>query len=150
MLFSAALLFMPPFSVAFGVIYLLCGLSDVADGIVARQTHTESELGAKLDSAADMLFLTAGAVKILPNVHLAAWIWVWAAVIAAIKITGMLLRLIQGRTVMPPHSFSNKLTGLLLFIFPMTVLLANSCFFAATVCAVASLGAVQDIRRRTV
>lgn len=149
-LFSAALLFLPPFSTAFGVIYLLCGLSDAADGITARQTHSESETGAKLDSAADMLFLAVSAVKILPAVHLTAWIWVWAAVIALIKIAGMLLRLICGCAVMPPHSVSNKLTGLLLFVFPMTVPLVNSCFSAAVVCTVASVAAVQDIRRRMV
>ena len=35
-------------------VYTLCGITDVLDGFVARKLHTESELGSKLDSVADL------------------------------------------------------------------------------------------------
>lgn len=41
----------------FTLIYLACGLSDVLDGYIARKTKSESTLGAKLDSIADLGFL---------------------------------------------------------------------------------------------
>lgn len=40
---------------------LLCLLSDIADGLIARTLHLTSELGARLDSSADQL-TTAAAV----------------------------------------------------------------------------------------
>ena len=55
-LFSLAMILFPPSSVPFAVLYLLCGATDVLDGFVARKLHTESENGAMLDSAADLLF----------------------------------------------------------------------------------------------
>ena len=66
MLFSLALLVLPSRSLPFVVLYLLCGLTDVLDGFIARKLHTESEKGAMLDSIADLLFAVVYAVKILP------------------------------------------------------------------------------------
>ncbi len=142
---SIALLFLSPLSIAFGILYLLCGLSDMADGFVARTTHTESETGAKLDSAADLIFVTISAVKLLPLVRLDAWLWIWTAAIALIKIAAMVLRFVRVHTFALPHSIANKLTGVLLFLLPLTLPLTDIRYPAALVCAVATFAAVQDI-----
>lgn len=139
---SIALLFLPTLSVTFGVLYLLGGISDMADGFVARKTHTESETGAKLDSAADLIFVTVCAVKLLPLVRLDTWLWIWVAAIALIKITAMVLRFTRVHTFMPPHSIANKLTGVLLLLLPLTLPLVDVRYPATLVCIVA---AVQDI-----
>lgn len=144
-LLSLALLFLPTLSVAFGVLYLLGGVSDMTDGFVARKTHTESETGAKLDSAADLLFITACAVKLLPLVRLNTWLWIWVAVIALIKIAAMVLRFTRVHTFMPSHSIANKLTGVLLFLLPLMLPLVDVRYPAALICAVATVAAVQDI-----
>ena len=47
---SIAILFCPVFSMAFYSLYITAGVSDIADGGVARRTNTASELGAKLDT----------------------------------------------------------------------------------------------------
>ena len=142
--FSIALLFLPTLSVAFGILYLLGGISDMADGFVARKTHTESETGAKLDSAADLILVAVCAVKLLPLVRLDTWLWIWVAAIALIKIAAMVLRFIRVHTFMPPHSIVNKLTGVLLFLLPLTLPLMDIRYPAALVCAVATFAAVQD------
>ena len=142
---SIALLFLPTPSGAFGVLYLLGGVSDMADGFVARKTHTESETGAKLDSAADLLFVTVSAVKLLPLVRLNMWLWIWVAAIALIKIAAMVLRFVRTHTFAPPHSIANKLTGVLLFLLPLTLPLVDIHYPAALVCAVATFAAMQDI-----
>lgn len=144
-LLSAVLFFLSPSAVPFGLIYLLCGFSDMADGLIARKTHTESKAGAKLDSCADILFLIIVAVKILPIIRLDIWIWMWIAVIAIIKIAGMILRFIGKHSFAPPHSVLNKLTGLLLFVLPLTVTVVDVGYSATAVCAVATLTAVWDI-----
>ena len=142
---SLALLFLPTLSVAFGVLYLLGGVSDMADGFVARKTHTESETGAKLDSAADLVFVAVSAVKLLPLVRLDTWLWIWVAAIALVKIAAMVLRFARVHTFMPPHSIANKLTGVLLFLLPLTLPLVDIHYPAALVCAVATFAAIQDI-----
>ena len=53
------LLFPRPLSAEFYGIYTLAGLSDMADGAVARRTGTQSEAGARLDSGADLMLLCA-------------------------------------------------------------------------------------------
>ncbi len=47
---SIAILFCPVFSMAFYSLYITAGVSDMADGWVARQTNTASKFGAKLDT----------------------------------------------------------------------------------------------------
>lgn len=80
------LLFTAPFSVAFYGFYIYCGLSDMADGAVARKTHTESRTGAYLDSVADLIFVAVCLVRLLPVLAVLRWLWVWMAVIVLIKI----------------------------------------------------------------
>lgn len=144
-LLSVVLLFIPPLSVSFFVIYLLCGLSDMADGFTARKMHNESETGAKLDSIADIVFFAVCAVKLLPLVRLDAYIWVWTAVIAVIKIAGILMRFARYRKFSVPHSIANKLTGALLFILPLTISFVKVRYSAAVVCIAASYAAVRDV-----
>ena len=46
---SVALLFCPVFSPVFLVLYIVTGVSDMIDGLVARKTGTVSEFGSRLD-----------------------------------------------------------------------------------------------------
>ena len=59
------LLFCPVFSPAFYVFYIAAGLSDMLDGFAARRTNTVSELGARLDTMADLLFVVMCLIKLL-------------------------------------------------------------------------------------
>ena len=63
---TVCLLLMEPLSALFLVIYTFTGLSDVLDGAIARKYGTTSELGAKLDSIADLLFYTLILIRIFP------------------------------------------------------------------------------------
>ena len=54
---AACLPFCDPAGAAFWVIYGLCGVSDMADGYLARSMHAESRTGAVLDSVADICFV---------------------------------------------------------------------------------------------
>ena len=147
MLFSLLLLAFPPFSASFAVFYLLCGVTDVLDGFAARKLHTESERGAMLDSAADLLFAVVYAIKILPLLSVPLWIWIWTAVIAAAKLTGIVISCRKNHTLSIRHSFGNKLTGLLLFLLPLSVRIADVKYGAALVCITAAAAAVREIMK---
>lgn len=60
------LIFLQPMSAVFLVVYAFSGFSDVVDGYLARKLKAESELGSKLDSAADLLFYAVSLIKLLP------------------------------------------------------------------------------------
>ena len=89
--FSLPLLFLPLSSVWFYVFYLLCGLSDMVDGAVARRTNSASDFGARLDTVSDFVFMIVCAVKILPILHIPVWLWVWTLLIALTKILNIAL-----------------------------------------------------------
>ena len=80
-----ALLFCPVFSPVFYVLYIAAGISDIADGFVARKTNTAGGFGAKLDTAADFVFIAVCLIKLLPILNIPAWLYVWTGIIALIK-----------------------------------------------------------------
>ena len=86
-LVSAALLFCPVFSPIFYAMYLIAGLSDMADGIVARKTNSVSEFGSRFDSIADFVFVAVCLIKILPVMDIPIWLYVWTAVMLDIFST---------------------------------------------------------------
>ena len=67
---SVLLLFFPVVDLAFYILYLFCGFSDMIDGIVARKTNSTSQFGSQLDTSADFVFVVAAMIKLLPVVHL--------------------------------------------------------------------------------
>ena len=96
---SVLLLFFPAFSVEFYIIYIICGFSDMIDGTIARKTNCANEMGAKIDTAADLTFITLSLIKILPAINISGWLWIWGAVIAIIKIGNILWGYVSKKTV---------------------------------------------------
>ena len=149
---SVALLFFPAFSTAFYALYITAGVSDMIDGWVARRTLTTSELGAKLDTIADIVFVVVCLAKLLPVLNIPVWLWVWIGVIALIKIINVISGFIVQKRFISVHSAMNKVTGLLLFVFPLTLSLIDLKYSAAVVCIFATFAAIQEghlIRTKT-
>ena len=141
---SILLLFFPAFSVAFYSIYILCGFSDMIDGTIARKTNSTSELGAKIDAAADLAFVIVSLMKILPAIHLPQWLWIWGCVIAIIKIGNIIWGYVLKRQFISLHTVMNKITGLLLFLLPLTLSFAQLQYSAIAVCSIATFAAIQE------
>ena len=141
---SFALLFFPAFSPAFYTLYITAGVSDMVDGWVARRTHTTSELGAKLDTIADIVFVVVCLVKLLPVLDITTWLWVWIGIIALIKIINIISGYIVQKRFVSVHSTMNKVTGLLLFVLPLTITFLDLKYSAAVVCIFATFAAIQE------
>ena len=108
-------------SILFGVLYIVCGISDIADGGLARKLKCATRTGALLDSLADICFVACCAWKLLPILELPQWLWLWAGVIVAIKAVNQLSALVMYGHCCLPHTTANKWAGFLLFIaVPMT------------------------------
>ena len=118
---SLPLLFIPLTSAWFYVLYLLCGLSDMIDGTVARRTNSTSEFGARLDTVSDFVFTTVALIKFLPHLHIPVWLWIWIGIIAMIKLGNAAWGFVRTKKLISPHTILNKVAGLLLFLLPVTI-----------------------------
>ena len=141
---SIAILFCPMFSLAFYALYLTAGLTDIADGWVARITNTVSEFGSKLDTIADFIFVFVCLFKLIPVLDIPTWLYVWIGIIALIKVINMVSGYVVQKQFVAVHSMMNKVTGILLFVLPLTISLIDLKYGAAVVCFIATFAAVQE------
>ena len=141
---STLLLVFPAFSTGFYVIYIFCGFSDMIDGTIARKTNGASEWGAKLDTAADLAFVTVSLIKLLPLIHLPQWLWVWGGIVALFKMGNLIGGYAFQKQLVCLHTPMNKMAGLLLFLWPLTWSLVEGRYSSMAVCSVATFAAIQE------
>ena len=141
---SIALLFCPVFSPAFYTLYIIAGVSDMVDGEVARKTGIVSEFGSKLDTTADFVFVSVCLIKLVPAIHTPTWLIIWIIVIAAIKLTNLISGYVMQKEIVVLHTYMNKVTGILLFVLPLTLTFIDLKYSGAFVSAVATFAAIQE------
>lgn len=134
-----------PLSMAFIAIYLICGISDVFDGYIARKTNTTSKLGEKLDSLADLIMVVVLMIVLFPIINLTRLIIVWVVVIGIIRVVSMIMVFVKYKTFAILHTYGNKITGLVLFAFPLSFAFAQSEVFIYLICVVASISAIEEL-----
>ncbi len=118
---ASALIFCPTFSKWFYIFYILGGISDVLDGIVARHLGKETKLGAQLDTIADTVFTVIVIIKIVLTVNIPVWIIVWTVCIAVIKCINIISGFIINKRFVSEHTVMNKICGVLLFAVPLCI-----------------------------
>ncbi|MDD6245401.1 MAG: CDP-alcohol phosphatidyltransferase family protein [Firmicutes bacterium] len=143
MLGTLALVFVQPVTLPFFVIYTLCGVSDVLDGWIARATDSTSELGSRLDSAADLMFYVVMMLRILPELvkRLPQDIWYWVGGILLLRAGLYLTVALRFHRFSAVHTYLNKLTGVSVFLIPYflnAAALLPVCFAACTIATVAA------------
>ena len=141
---SIVLLFCPVFSPAFYAFYIAAGLSDMLDGFVARKTDSVSKLGARLDTMADFVFVVVCLIKLLPVLHIPAWLYAWIGIIALIKVINIISGFVVQKRFVTVHSVMNKATGVLLFLLPLTIPAVPLRDSAIVICAAATFAAIQE------
>lgn len=139
---SIGLLFCNTNGWMFWTLYVLCGLSDMIDGWLARRLHAESKTGSILDSLADLSFVVCCAIKLQPALSIPSWLWIWAGIIVIIKIVNQISSLIIIKNICFPHTIPNKLTGFLLFLTVPTI---SWCIIPIAIAAIiATFAAIQE------
>ena len=141
---SAFLLFCPVFSPEFFMLYISAGASDMIDGAVARKTGTVSEFGSRLDTIADIVFVAVCLIKVIPVLDVPVWLYIWITIIAFIKVANIAVGYIRQKEFISVHSLMNKMTGGLLFVFPLTLVYMDLRYSATVVCMVATVAAIQE------
>ena len=141
---SILLMFFPMFSVEFYIIYILCGFSDMIDGTIARKTNSTSKFGSQLDTIADLIFVAVALFRLLPVIHIPEWLWIWGGVIAVFKISNIIWGYVSKKQFIALHTIMNKVTGLILFLLPLTISFVELKYTAIVVCSIATLSAIQE------
>ena len=142
---AVALPFVQSSPAVFWALYLLCGLSDVLDGAVARWAGTESRLGERLDTIADIIFVAVWIVLFIPAIDVGRWLWIWTGVIVLIKVVNVISGLAMKKGFVAKHTLANKATGILLFLLPMVILWeVIKVPYIVLVCLLATFAAIQE------
>jgi len=65
-------------------------------------------------------------------------------VIAVIKISNIIWGYVSKKQFISLHTTMNKVTGLFLFLFPLTIPFVESKYIAIAVCSIATFSAIQE------
>jgi len=142
---TVVLLTMEPFSRQFLIVYFLCGISDVLDGMIARKMNTVSKKGQMLDSIADAFMFIVLLSIFVSSFKLPLWGIYWIAAIAIVRLISLGVGFIRYRQLAFLHTYANKLTGIVLFSFPF--LYIGLGFYASVIlaCLIASISAIEEL-----
>jgi len=142
---SLILIFVKPLSITFYFIYIICGFSDIMDGFIARNTGTTSVLGAKIDSMADMTMVGVLIIVLYPIIKPADIILIWIIAIAIIRLVAMVVAMKKYKTFASIHTYANKITGIVLFMFPILIHYIFAIELGYIICAMASISAIEEL-----
>ncbi len=116
------------------VIFLIAGVTDALDGLIARLKRERTSLGAMLDPLADKLLITASLVVLtIPDSDLTVRIPAWITIFAISRDTGIVLSVLLvniavGRRILSPTPLGKATT----FIQLVTVLWVFWCNYRGT------------------
>ncbi|MEA5085499.1 MAG: CDP-alcohol phosphatidyltransferase family protein [Lachnospiraceae bacterium] len=142
---SISLLFVEPQSAPFFVIYAICGTTDILDGYIARTKKTATNLGATLDSVADLIFICIMLLIYLPILNIPTWCLVCISVISIIRLSSVLIGFIKYKALTFLHTYANKLTGILLFCFPILYFIFGTTITIFLLSIIATISATEEL-----
>lgn len=146
---TIALLFTKPLSALFYTVYALTGITDVLDGFIARKFKITSEIGAKLDSIADLIFYAVMFIMIMPLLWeiLPPVMWYGVALVLFFRLSAYITAAIRFKRFAATHSLLNKVTGALVFIIPFIILFPFFVPVCWIVCIVSGVGSLSELIR---
>jgi CDP-diacylglycerol--glycerol-3-phosphate 3-phosphatidyltransferase len=144
-IFSLALILVKPLGTTFYTIYIICGFSDIIDGFIARKTGTTSRFGAKLDSIADMIMIGVLLFLLYPIINPKIEIIIWVILIGIIRLIAMIMALKKYKIFASIHTCGNKITGIIVFLFPILIPYIHTTVLMYIICVVASISAIEEL-----
>jgi len=123
--FSVALLFLAKYPYAFLFAYAVAGVFDVLDGFLARRFHWETELGAKMDSIGDTVFLVCAisTAFLTLDFNFESYNLVAFAVLIVLRLGNMLFTKVKfGRFAYIHSKFVRYSTVPIFFLLPLCIM----------------------------
>lgn len=142
---AVMMVFSKPLSLTFFAIFILCGITDILDGYVARKYGLASDFGAKLDSFADVVFFLSFLIVLLPVLCYDNLIFFWIVAIALIKVISIVLGFVRFGRLALIHTYLNKITGACIILLPFILLLSLQNPVIILICLLATFAAVEEL-----
>ncbi|MGM0215490.1 CDP-alcohol phosphatidyltransferase family protein [Enterococcus sp. AZ109] len=142
---SLVLLMIKPLSLPFLIIYSLCGISDMVDGLIARKMNWPRSLGTKLDTIADAVFFAAAGGVLLWTLWFPNWLLYSAGIALLIRLVTYSIGFVRYRQWTNFHTKLNKLTGLLLFLVPLLYVISPLSIWGPLIIVIAVLSALEEL-----
>ncbi|HKM04215.1 MAG TPA: CDP-alcohol phosphatidyltransferase family protein [Lachnospiraceae bacterium] len=142
---SLFLIGIEPYTIGFLILYIICGLTDICDGFLARKWNVSSKYGALLDSIADLFFDMVVLYIFIQILEFTIWMLIWIGVIVVIRCISILIGVIKYHTVAFIHTNGNKLTGILLFCFLILMKPVGLTLMVIVICIVAIISAIEEL-----
>jgi len=143
------LLFVEPMSAVFFAIYIMCIVSDIIDGPIARKTNSATNFGALYDSIADIAFIAAVLFVFLPllpsDPAFGLWIFYLVGVVVVTRLLTWAIGFAKYRTLTLLHTYANKGAGLIMASFPIFWALIGLTPAFLIVFAAAFLSAFEEL-----
>jgi CDP-diacylglycerol--glycerol-3-phosphate 3-phosphatidyltransferase len=130
----------------FACLVVVIGITDVADGYIARTCNWVSALGAQLDSLADLFFYAVvGGILYLEYEWLLVDNVVWCLICVFLKTATVILSKIKNGKVQFIHTLGNKLAGLFAFIATVILPFGVVPELFTFVCIVGMIAAAEEL-----
>ena len=142
---AISLLFIRKYSPLFLILYSICGFTDILDGYIARKTKTESNFGAKLDTISDLLFFIVMFI-IMFDIFIKDIIFiVFIIIILLIRILSIIIVLKKYNKFAILHTYTNKLTGFILFFIPFFIYLDDANIVMYIIGVIALISSIEEL-----
>lgn len=139
------LLVVPALGWQFFTIYIICGVSDMFDGFLARRYEATTALGSKLDSIGDVVLTLITLSIILPIIQLPFAMLIWISLIIVLRLISVGVAYGRYHKITLLHTIMNRMVAMALFLFPFSLLFFSTLTIPIILCGVASLAAVEEL-----
>ena len=121
LLLCIPLLFLTPFTLFYTILFAAAAITDSIDGQLARRIKdAKSELGATLDSIADLALISVLIFALMPLMHMWGWLWIAFSFVLLLKVfASSSIGFIRFKEFISLHTISFKILATLLFLHPI-------------------------------
>ena len=127
-------------------LFLIAGISDVADGYIARRFNMVTTAGAILDSFADIVFHLVIFIVLYIKYR---WVLEENAllflVVLGIKLSSAVATRIKFGKILFLHTFANKATGLIVFFAVPIIMITMNNSFIPVLLGIAVIAALEEL-----
>ena len=142
---AISLLFLPKYCPLFLILYSICGFTDILDGYIARKAKTESNFGAKLDTISDLLFFIVMFIIMLDIFLKDIICIIFIIIILLIRVLSIIIVLKKYNKFALLHTYTNKLTGLLVFFIPYFIYLNSVNIVIYIIGVIAVFSSIEEL-----
>jgi len=144
---TCGLIFTEALTLQFHILYYLTGITDALDGFIARKFDLTSELGAKLDSIADLFFYGVLFFKVLPVLvdRMPQIFWICFFTVIVVRIASYGVAAFKFHRFASMHTWLNKLTSFGAFFIPLYLTIPGAEDLCNVVCFIGLLASIHEL-----